>query len=460
MEKILIIGGGPAAISMAKVMGKEKEVTIIRPEDHSMIYCAMPYVIEGILPLNKTLKKDDIVTETGAFLVRDKVERVAFDDKSVHTAKGDVYRYDKLVIATGADPVLPPVKGADLPGVVTFKTEDDLRYILEIADSGLKKAVVVGAGAIGIELAQALNARGVETHMVDMEDHALPNMLDDDMVREGMEELVRLGLRLHMNDKVVSLEGTHFVNNVVLDKGHDIPFQAADDCSDSDDMVPSLVVFAVGMRPNVGIFADTGLDIGRGGIIINDRFETNIEDVYAVGDCTQFTSAITGDVLLGKLATNAIPMGKVLARNMLGANMHYQGFYNGAATKIGRYFLGSTGMSEKALAGKMEFITGSAELTTAFPVMPSAKPVRIKLVARKDDFRIVGGQVVSEESATDKVDLITMAIQNSLTIWDLIDFSYASQPYQSFFPASNLLVQAAEDILRQHGSFDRKAVNR
>ncbi|HHO77357.1 MAG TPA: FAD-dependent pyridine nucleotide-disulfide oxidoreductase [Deltaproteobacteria bacterium] len=451
MERVIVIGGGPAAISLAKILDGKKHVTIIRPEDHSMIYCAMPYVIENIIPLNKTLKKDSLVTDTGATLIRDRVEKVGFEQKYVHTENGNVYTYDKLVIATGADPVLPPIEGVDLKGVLTFKTEDDLKMIVESAENGLKTAVVVGAGAIGIELAQALNSRGIQTHLVDMEEQVLPNLLDKEMAEEVKNELVRLGITLHLGHKVLLMHGKDFVSEVILDKGDTIHLGTIDDCSEDqeNEVPPSLVAFAVGMRPNVGIFEGTMLDIGRDGIVINDAMETNIEDVYAVGDCTQFTSAITGDISPGKLATNAVPMGKLLARNMLGSNERYTGFYNGAATKTGNYYVGGTGLSEKAAWGKIEVIVGYAYLTTAFPIMPSAGSVRIKLIAGKDSLRIVGGQVVSEQPATDKIDLITMAIQSGLTAKDLRMFSYSSQPYQSYFPANNLLVQAAEDILEQ-----------
>ncbi|MBN2297980.1 MAG: FAD-dependent oxidoreductase [Deltaproteobacteria bacterium] len=454
MEKVIIIGGGPAAISMAKIMGGKKHITIIRPENHSMIYCAMPYVIENLIPFNKTLKKDSLVTDTGATLIRDRVEKVDFEQKHVHTEKGNVYTYDKLVIATGADPVLPPIQGTDLQGVLTFKTEDDLKRIVDLAENGLRKAVVVGAGAIGIELAQALNSRGVQTHLVDMEEQVLPNLLDKEMAEEVEDELVRLGLTLHLGHKVLSLHGKRFAREVALDKGHTIHLETADNCSEDheENVTPSLVVFAVGMRPNTGIFAGTMLATGRDGIVINDKMETNIEDVYAVGDCTQFTSAVTGDVSPGKLATNAVPMGKLLARNMLGSNERYNGFYNGAATKAGNYYVGGTGLSEKAARDRMDVIVGYADLTTAFPIMPSAGSVRVKLIAEKGSLRIVGGQIVSELPATDKVDLITMAVQFGLTAQDLRIFSYSSQPYQSYFPANNILVHAAENILEQDGA--------
>lgn len=438
-NEVLIIGGGPAAITMAKNLAGKKQVAIIRPEDHSLIYCAMPYAIEQILPMEKTLKQDVIVTETGAKLIRDSVKSVDFESKTVATEKGDFYQYEILVIATGADPFLPPVEGAGLKKVMTFKIEDDLKYIMNEVDNGLKEAVVIGAGAIGIELAQALNKREVKTHLVDMADTILPNMMDVEMIQEAQKQLGNSGIRLNLGNRVLSLKGSEYVQEVVLENGNPLQFESN-----------PLIVFAVGMKPTVGIFEGTKLEMGRTGIVINGKMETNIPDVYAVGDCTEFTNAITGKIALGKLATNAVPMGKLLAKNLLGDSREYKGFYNGAATKVMDYFVGSTGLSEKAaIENGYEIVVGKAKFTTAFPVMPFAKEVQIKLIADKKTRTILGGQLISGEPVTDKVDKITMAVQFGITVDQLAQFSYASQPYQSFFPANNLVVHAAEQILNQ-----------
>ncbi len=453
MEKhfeLLIIGGGPAAITIAKNLRGKKDIGIIRPEDHSMIYCAMPYAIEGLLPFEKTLKKDIIVTETGSELIRDAVVNTNFAEKSVLTASGRKFSYDKLVIATGATPVLPSVPGSDLKGVMTFKTEKDLSKIIDLADKGVAKAVVVGAGAIGIELAQALNSRKIDTHLIDMADHILPNMIDYEMIEEAQEDLVKSGVNLHLKSKVVKLEGDEYTEHVLLDNNQVIHLNDIDDCSIEDkSSLRSMVVFAVGMKPTVEMFEETELNIGKDGIIVNNRMETNISDVYAVGDCCQFTSGITGKITSGKLATNAVPMGRVLAKNLSGGNEEYPGFYNGAATKVETYYVGSTGFTGKNAESQFDIVTGYAEFTTAFPIMPFAKKVKVKLIADKNTQTLVGGQVVSGVPVADKVDQITMAVQYKIKLKDLVNFSYSSQPYQSFYPAHNLIVKAVEEILKQ-----------
>jgi NADH dehydrogenase/NADH oxidase (H2O2-forming) len=394
--------------------------------------------------MEKTFKKDELVTSTGAELIRDTVTKVEFEAKKVFTASGEEYRYEKLVIATGASPFLPPVPGKDLEGVMTFKTEADLRKILAGTENGLRRAVVVGAGAIGIELAQALKSVGIETHLVDMEAQVLPNLVDGDIAKEAQERLAVMGINLHLGERVTALKGEKAVRELVFDSGKSIKLDS-DENSDPVGQESGVVVFAVGVKPDVNLFSGTGLEIGPDGILVNERMETNINDVYAAGDCVQFTNAITGEITNGKLATNAVPMGRVVAKNLLGENATYKGFFNGAATKVEDLFIGGTGLSEKSAAGKFDTVTGRAELTTMFPIMPGASKVRLKLIADSTTGRILGGQVSGGTPVADKVDIITMAVQNGLTIEDAAMFSYSSQPYQSFFPADNLLVAAAQD---------------
>lgn len=442
--EILTIGGGPAAITIAKILGKNKKVGIIRPENFSMIYCAMPYVIENIVDLEKTFKKDSLVTDSGADLIRDKVIKVDFDQKIVMTESGNTLGYEKLVIATGSTPFIPSIEGSDYKGVYVFKWEDDLKRLDNaVKKQKLKKAVVVGAGAIGIELALALQNCGLETHLVDMVETVLPNLLDPDMVGQVEEQVVQAGLKLHLGSRTEKIVGEGRAEQVVLDSGEIIDLR--------DENSPyGIVVFCVGMRAIVDIFRDTDLEIGKLGIVVNNKMQTNIPDVYSVGDCAQFTSGITGELSEGKLATNAVPMARMLAKNILGADREYDGFFNGAATRVGDLFVGGTGLSEQAAREKYDVVVGYAELTTTFPIMPMAKPVKMKLIADKSDkqnLRVLGAQFISGCPVTDKIDTVTLAIQSKLTVNDLTGFSYSAQPYQSFFPANNLIVACAEDIL-------------
>ncbi len=267
----------------------------------------------------------------------------------------------------------------------------------------------------------------------------LPNLADPEMTGPALEALRNLGIRVELERKVEQVlpnrEAEGRAGAVLLDNGQ---VAAAD-----------LVVFAVGMKPAVSMFADSGLELERDGIVIDDHMRTNLEDVYAIGDCTSFFSGITGDRTGGKLATNAVPMARVLAANLKGGDRRYGGFINGSATKAGEFFIGGSGLKEDEARRHVDVITGYAEFSVIFPIMPDAGKVRLKLIADRSSGKIVGGQLISSRPVTDKVDQISMAIQYGITAEELLNFSYSSQPWQSFYPAHNLLVKAAEELMKK-----------
>ena len=417
MEKydIIVIGGGPAGITLAKMLGKKKKMALIRPENYSMIYCAMPYVIEGLLPTEKTFKKDNLVTDAGAVLIRSTVTKIDFEEKYVVLEDEVQIAFDKLVIATGATPFIPPFSENGFNGVLGFKTEKDMLKINQLIEVGAKNAVVVGAGAIGIELAQALNKRGLNVSLVDMADSVLSNLIDFEMANKIEEYIIRSGISLYLKTKVNELQGTKYVEQIILDNGEKILFGELDKCSVSEkDESINIVVFTIGMRPEISLVKNSKIETGKDGITVNDRLETNVADVYAVGDCVQFTSGITGKMVSGKLATNAVPMAKVLGFNFLGQDRTYQGFYNGAATKTGEYYIGGTGLSEKnATANDYDVVCGYSEVTSKFPIMADAKNIHLKLIAERKTETLIGAQIISEEPVTDKVDEVAGTISTS-----------------------------------------------
>ncbi len=450
---LIVIGGGPAGITLAKKLGPNTDMAVIRPEDYSLIYCAMPYVIEGLIPINKVFKKDELVTDANADLIKDYVKDIDFDNKSIKLSDGSRVGYNRLIIATGAKPFVPPIEGSSLNGVLSFKTQEDLDTILDFINSNesLKHAVIVGAGAIGIELAQALRSTGIEVSLVDMEKSILPSLIDSEMAELPAETLIKNGIHAVLNAKVVKISGSGYIENIYLDNGKVINFDDLDKCSiNGGSSLNRVLVFSIGMAPDISFIKDKRLKTGRGGISVNEKMETSIKDVYACGDCVEFKSGITGKITPGKLATNAVTMAKVLASNLLGEDDNYPGFYNGAATKVYDYFIGGTGLTEtEAKKQGIKTIVGHSQLTTQFPIMPEAKKLMVKLIAKKDSNILIGGQIVSGEPVTGQIDLLTFAIQKKTKIKDLTRLSYSAQPYQSFFPAANAIILAAEDLLKK-----------
>lgn len=449
---VLVIGGGPAGIQasrMIRTQAPETEVTVLRPEPHSMIYCALPYVIEGLFPLNKTLKSDSLLTDVGVRLLRQQATKVEPDAHRVVLDDGRVIRYRQLLIATGATPFRPPVPGIDLENVMTIKTAADTERVLSRMEKPGLKAVVVGAGAIGIEQATAYRARGAEVHLVEMRDHVLPNLVDADMTGPLEDELRALGVNMHMGKGLTRIEGNREAERVVLSDGTFI------------DLTPDrdLVMVSVGMAPDIGFVDDADFEIKPDGLVVDEHMRTTVPDVWAAGDCVAFRSGIDGEPVGGKLATNAVPMAKIAAHDMLGRPARYPGFFNGAATVVGRWRVAGTGFTaEYAATRGLNVFTALGKTATRFPMMPEAGEVTVKLVVERESLRIIGGQIVGSEAVAERIDVITLAVQRKMTAHDLAALSYSAQPWQTFFPARNAIVEAAqaavsvEDSLVERGA--------
>ena len=444
---VLIIGGGPAGIQasrMLKTLHPPLDVVVLRPEQYSMIYCAIPYVLEGLVEPKKSYKKDELITSVAARLFKERAVSVDFDANVVKTDADHTFYYKTLLIATGANPFVPMLKGKELERILTVKTGSDMQNILDLIEAGAKSAVVIGAGAIGIEQALAYRRRGMEVHLVDMASHPLPAMLDVDFAESVTNILEQEGIKLYLGRKLVSFEGRNAVRTVVLDDGTTIKLNERKD----------FVIVSVGVKPNLDLFVGTDLEIGPDGLIINKNALTNREGVYAAGDCCQYYSGIDGKAIGGKLATNAVPMAKVAALNILGFDAEFPGLFNGAVTITGELRVGGTGFTEKIAKQRgLDVSSSFGETTTRFPMMPGAGKVKVKLVYENNTKRIVGGQVIGAEAVAERIDIITFAIQHRMTVSELSGLSYCAQPWQTFFPARNAIVSAATTAFLKSKSF-------
>lgn len=439
---VLVIGGGPAGITFSlavKKLNPSIQVTMYRPESHSVIYCAIPYAIEGLFEPEKVLKNDAMVIDAGVELIHKGIVSIDLQDRLVVTDDGETCHFSRLFIATGATPARPPVPGIEAKNVYTVKTREDMHCLIDRLKSGVKRAVVVGAGAIGIEQAQAYRAHGVEVDLVEMAEYILPNLIDADMASPPQQVLAEQGIRLHLGCRLDRLETEReLVTRVVLDKGEGIVLDPDHD----------FVTVCTGMTPDIRLFEDTGLAMTRDGIVVDKGMRTTFAEVYAAGDCCTFSSGIDDRPAAGKLATNAVPMAKVAARSMLGYPVEYEGFFNGAATCAGPFRIGGTGFTEtEARRRGFDVYTGYGKTTSFFPMMPGTTEVRVKIVVDRATDRVLGGQVVARVPVTDKVDVITLAIQQKLTVQQLARLSYSAQPWQSFLPARNPIVEACEAAL-------------
>jgi NADPH-dependent 2,4-dienoyl-CoA reductase/sulfur reductase-like enzyme len=439
---ILVVGGGPAGISFSakvKKLNPARSITLLRREKHSMVYCAIPYAIEGLFPPEKVFKQDKLVTDIGCRLVNRKAVGVDLQAKRVVDDAGEEYTADILFLATGASPRRPPLPGSQAENVYTVQTQQDMEALIAKLAAGAQRAVVVGAGAIGIEQATAYRAHGLDTYLIDMASRVLPAMLDEDMAAPVQAALRSKGIQLLLSTRVAQLEqeGPR-VKTVILSDGTRIDLDPERD----------FVCFAVGMQANVELFSGQGLEMNPNGIVVDSRMRTNLPGVHAAGDCCSYISLIDGKPVDGKLATNAVPMAKIAARVVCGKDDEFPGYVNGAATCAYEWRIGSTGFTAEAAAQRgFRTVEGWGETTTLFPMMPGAGALKVKVVADVRDLRILGAQVLSALPVTDKIDILTLAIQRRLTLKGLTRLNYSAQPWQSFFPARNAIVEACENAL-------------
>ncbi len=448
---VLIIGGGPVGIQASRMLCTSKpkpRVHVVRPEDYSMVYCAIPYAIEGLIPLEKTFKKDSLVTDSGAELVRGTVRSVNARDHIAILEDGREVTYGKMLLATGATPFRPPMPGVNAQNVFTVKTEADTRKILsqlarnaqcDTLDPGAhskppQKVVVIGAGAIGIEQALAYRANQLEVHLIEMQNHVLPHLIDTDMAGPVTEQLANAGVHLHLGTRLESLKGDQYITRVHLSGDETIDLDPEHD----------FVVISIGMTPVIDFLDASEFERTSDGLVVDKHMKTSAPDVWAAGDCVAYLSGIDGEHLGGKLATNAVPMAKVAARNMMGTPTAYPGFFNGAATIVGKLRIGGTGFTETFAASRgMKVYTSDVTTTARFPMMPDAGSIKIKLIFEKESDRLVGAQVLGTEAVAERIDLLTFAIQRGVTALELSELSYSAQPWQTFFPARNAIVEAA-----------------
>ena len=343
--KILIIGGVAAGTKTAAKLKRENraaEVTVItKGKDISYAGCGLPYYVGGLIEEREALivnTPQKYSALTGVTVLTEK-EATALNPgektvqvKDLKTGETESYVYDKLVIATGASPAVPPLPGIGLPGVFTMRTPDDaisLRTYVE--EKPVKKAVVVGAGFIGLEIAENLQQKGVTVTVVDFAPQILPNILDEEMAAYGKKHLLKQGIRVITSTKGEEITGADHVTGIKTSAG----------------MFPcDVVVMAAGVRPNTAFLEDSGIEMNRGAIVVDKTMKTNLPDIYAAGDCVQITNRITGAPQWSPMGSSANMEGRTLAQALAGKEKSHPGVLGTGVIKLPGLNCGRTGLTE------------------------------------------------------------------------------------------------------------------
>lgn len=438
----MIVGadaGGMSAATNARRGRHADDLEIIafdRGGYSSYSACGIPYFVGGIVP-----EIEDLVARTPeefrdrhAIEVRLHHEVLAIDleQRSVSVRSGDGTEsrepFDHLVVATGAVPKRPDLPGIDADGVVGVQhLEDALALRARVEDRRPARAVVVGGGYISLEMAEAFGVLGIDTHLVELAPQPM-GTLDPDMGALVADALREFGTILHLGSGVTGFETTDGRVTAVVTDAETIP--------------ADLVVLGLGVRPNRALAEAAGIPIGERGITVDDHQRTGIDGIWAAGDCTEKWHRVSRRPVAIALGTHANKQGRVAGVNIGGGDATFPGVIGTAVTKVCALEVARTGLTvadaRDAGFDIEEFLSTS---TTRAGYYPGAAPITTKLIVESGTGRILGGQIVGEEGAAKRIDVLAVAIWNDMTVDDLqnVDLSYAP-PYS---PVWDPIIDAA-----------------
>jgi len=416
-RKIVVIGAhaaGVDAASAARKTDRTAEITLLTTENHSgYSRCGIPFVIGGHIPKFTDLivypssyyqmMKLSIRYETTATNIDTKNKTVETQDK---TGKQETLPYDSLIIATGANAFIPPIKGKEKQGILTVRTLEDGEEINQAIQKGAKTAAVLGAGLIGLEVAIGLTERGVKTTVVEMLPQIMPVMLDADMAKGVQEMLEAKGIKILVGKGVEEFVGTDKVTGIV---------------AGGEQINADLTVAAFGVRANTELAQKAGIALGETKAIkVNPRMETSVPGVYAIGDCAESTNIITQRPTLPQLGTVAVKQGKVAGTNAAGGYAVFPGVLGSAVTKFFDTEIGVTGLNEFfAKRAGLDTVAGTISGKTRAQYYPGAQPIKVKIVVEKALERVIGAQIIGGEEVTQRINAISIGIQKQMTVHEL-----------------------------------------
>lgn len=448
-EKYIIIGGvagGATTAARIRRMNEEAEVILLEKGDYiSYANCGLPYYIGNVIEEREKLFLQTPESFGSRFNVDVRVcsEAVSIDrDKKevlVHPRNGEEYteKYDKLLLSPGAIPVRPPFPGIDLDGIFTLRNVSDTDAIKNYMNTHqVKRAVVIGAGFIGLEMAENLHHAGAKVSIVEMGDQVMPP-IDFSMASFVHQHLQEKGINLYLKYAV----------STFAKKGDDIEVGFVNGKS----IMTDLVILSIGVRPETTLAKKAGLAIGEaGGIVVNDFLQTSDEAIYAVGDAIEFTHPITGKPWLNYLAVPANRQARICADNMvLGNTTKYEGAIGTAIAKVFDLTVATTGLAAKRLKqAEIPYLSSVTHSGSHAAYYPGALPMSIKITFSPETGKLFGAQIVGYDGVDKRIDQIALLIKRQGTIYDLTQLEHAyAPPYSSAKDPIAIAGYVAENIL-------------
>ena len=445
--KTLIIGGvagGASAAARLRRLDEKAEIVILERGGYvSFANCGLPYYIGGEITDQSSLTLQTPQSFRSRFNVDVRVNSEAtYIDPAAktvtvrNTITGESYQesYDRLLLSPGAEPIRPPIPGADAEGVFTLRSIPDTMQIKAYMESRCpRSAVVVGGGYIGVEMAENLKQAGLDVTIIELADHLIAP-LDFDMAADVHRYIKSKGVRLVLGNGVKSI-ATGGALTVTLDKGT---------------LSADMLILSVGVRPDTALAASAGIRVNKRGAIMVDSFmRTNVEDIYAVGDAVEVTDFVTGSPAFIPLAGPANKQGRIAADNICGLERRYTGTQGSAVLKIFDMTVASTGINEKAvMAAGMEYDKTYIYSGSHASYYPGATNMSIKALWDKKTLRLLGAQIVGFDGVDKRMDVLAAAIRFGAKITDLtqLELCYAP-PFGSAKDPVNMLGFVAENVI-------------
>jgi NADH oxidase (H2O2-forming) len=446
MEKtnVLVIGGGPAAVIAAttgRAFYPEQQFMLVRKHNQVMVPCGIPYVFGTLDQVDKNLMADGSLKNAGVAIKIDEVISIDASSKRCQTAGGLEIEFDKLVLATGSEPVIPQwLEGSNLEKVFTVNKNKEYMQSVKVATESCRKIVVIGGGFIGAEVSDELSKAGKEVTIVEKLPHVLGIAFDEEITVKAEKVLNDRGIKLKNGVGVQKIIGQIAVEGVLLENGERLPADA--------------VILAVGYRPNTQLAATAGLELNeRGFIKVDEYMRTSNPDIYAVGDCAEKKDFITRKTSMVMLASTATTEARIAGMNLfkLSSLKTFNGTLSIFATAFGDKGFGVAGLSESAAQKEgFEIICGSFEGVDKHPgTLPDSIPQLVKLIAAKDGGVIIGGEVAGSYSTGEITNLLGFIIQNRMTVNSILTAQIGTHPLLTAAPTVYPLIKAAEMIVKK-----------
>ena len=429
-EKLIVIGGtaaGLSAASKAKRLRPDMEIEVFEKSGYiSYGACGLPYFVGGIiekpedlvsLTVDQVTQKRGIPTYIHHEVTRNNRKEKTVTVKNLDSKEESIHMYDKLVIATGARPIKPSISGIEAEGIYYLRTvEDGIRLKQVVKTEGKKRAIIVGGGFIGLEVAEEMALSGIEVHVFEQLERLLPflNEVFSQTVRDALAEH---GVTVHLGEKI---------EEILTENGNACGVKTAGGQS-----VPAdFILMSIGVVPNTELALDAGLQLGiKGAIAVNDEMQTSDPFIWACGDCVQMKNRITGKPVYIPLGTTANKQGRIAGENVAGGHETFKGVVGSMVTKVFNLYIAATGLSlRQAEEAGYDAVSSVITKGDRASYYPGSQDNHICLIFEKKSGRLLGAQGIGSESVAGRMNVFVTAITCGMTVSEINDLDLVYAP--------------------------------